>query len=89
METELVKYGQIGVILFLVSILFWVIKRGFDLYDSLNKNIEANTEVTKASHEYLKLRNGSMEAQNKSTAKILENICVRLDNVSDKNDKKE
>lgn len=81
LETEIVKYGEIGVIVFLVSILFWIIKKGFTLYDSLGESIRANTEVTKASHEYLKLRNGSLEKSNELVTKTLDSVCSRLNNI--------
>lgn len=86
-ETELAKYGQTGIALALIGIIFWVVKWAFStgtrVAKELSESIQANTSVTNENLEYLKKRNGSLEENNRVVCATLERITKKLDKIDD------
>jgi uncharacterized protein YoxC len=66
--TKLADYDMVGVAIALIIVIVYLIrflkdreKCHDESYNKLRDSIDANTEVTKETYKYLKLRNGSIE----------------------------
>lgn len=77
-ETEMVKYGEVGIIIVMLIIAWRVmdffLKRWLKIMDRIGDAVAENTR-------YLKKRNGSLEKNDRVVAELLQSVCNQLSQV--------